>query len=329
MKIIALEEHVVPRQVSEEWVRTADRQDPSVAYTPQHLAKRLEDLGDLRLSEMDDAGIDVQVLSLPPPAFQNFEPDDAIALSRDFNDVMAATVASRPDRFEAFASLPMPDPEAAAAELDRAVRKLGLQGALLCGRTGDLHMDDRVFDPVYAAAERLGTPLYIHPQMPPPSVMDAYYKGFEPVAGFVLATAAVGWHYEAGLEFLRMVMGGVFDRFPRLQVMLGHWGEVVLFYVDRIALLDKANLKLERPIKVYFQQNAYYTPSGIFTQDYLNWTIATVGVGRIIFSQDYPYQMSGGGVARGFLEKASISQDDKERIAHRNWEDLTSRIVRS
>lgn len=329
MKIIALEEHVVPRHISEEWVRTADRQDSSVAYSPQHLTMRLEDLDAIRLAEMADCGIDKQVLSLPAPALQNFETGDAIRLAREFNDGMAAAVARRPDKFEAFASLPMPSPDDAAAELERCVRELGLQGALLCGRTGERHMDDRAFDPVYGAAERLNAPLYIHPQMPPASVINAYYDGFEPVAGFMLATAAIGWHYEAGLEFLRMVMGGVFDRFPKLQVMLGHWGEVVLFYLDRIALLDKANLKLDRPIKEYFQQNAYYTPSGIFTQQYLDWAITTVGVDRIIFSQDYPYQMSGGGGARAFLEQAVISQEDKERIAHRNWEDLTSRIVRS
>lgn len=329
MKIVALEEHVVPRQISEAWVRTADRQDISVAYSPQHLTMRLESLGDLRLSEMADSGVDVQVLSLPGPALQNFEPAEAIALAADFNNAMAQTVAQRPDKFEAFATLPTPAPEAAARELERAVMQLGMQGALLCGRVGDRHMDDRAFDPLYAAAENLRAPLYIHPQMPHPAVMDAYYKGFNPVADFMLATAGIGWHYEAGLEFLRMIMGGVFDRFPKLQVILGHWGEVVLFYLDRIAILDKANLKLERPIKSYFQDNAYYTPSGIFTQTYLDWAIGIVGVDRIIFSQDYPYQFAGGGRARAFLEEAKISQVDKEKIAFRNWEALTSQIRRS
>ncbi|AXB78811.1 amidohydrolase family protein [Novosphingobium sp. P6W] len=328
MKIIALEEHVVPRPISEAWIRTAERQDRSVGYSHKHLTSRLEDLDHLRLSEMADCGIDMQVLSLPGPAFQNFEPNEAIALAREFNDSLASTVARRPDKFEAFASLPMPSPEDAASELERAVQRLGMQGALLCGRTGRRHMDDRSFDPVYATAERLRAPLYIHPQMPPADVMDAYYTGFEPVAEFMLATAGIGWHYEAGLEFLRMIMGGVFDRFPNLQVMLGHWGEVVLFYLDRIALLDKAGLKLERPLREYFQQNAYYTPSGIFSQKYLQWTIAEVGVERIIFSQDYPYQMSASGRARAFLEEAVISQHDKEGIAHRNWENLTRRIIR-
>ena len=329
MKIIALEEHVVPRSISQAWVRTANRQDISVAYSPKHMTQRLEDLDALRLSEMDDSGVDVQVLSLPAPALQNFEAAEAVALAREFNDAMSAAIVRRPDRYEAFATLPMPAPEAAAQELERAVVRLGMQGALLCGRMGDVHMDDRRFDPVYAAAERLGAPLYLHPQMPHPTVMKAYYEGFNPVADFMLATAGIGWHYEAGLEFLRMIMGGVFDRHPKLQIILGHWGEVVLFYLERIALLNNANLHLQRPIQAYFKENAYYTPSGIFTQAYLDWTIAAVGVDRILFSQDYPYQFAGGGGARAFLEHAAIGDADKQKIAHRNWETLTAGIRRS
>ncbi len=186
-----------------------------------------------------------------------------------------------------------------------------------------------MFDPVYAAAERLGAPLYIHPQMPPPSVMDAYYKGFEPVAGFMLATAAVGWHYEAGLEFLRMVMGGVFDRFPRLQVMLGHWGEVVLFYVDRIAVLDKANLEAQAA-----GQGVLPTERLLYAERHLLAGLSELDDRDSRCRADH--LLAGLSLpdvrrrrARAFLEMASISQDDRARIAHRNWEDLTSRIVRS
>jgi len=324
MKIIALEEHVVPRIISDAWASTADRQDISVTFNRHGYTERLEDLGAGRLAAMDDSGVDVQVLSLPAPAMQNFDASDAIPLSADFNDLIAAAIRRHPDRFQGFATLPTPDPEAAARELVRAVCELGLKGALLCGRRGEMNMDHRDFDPIYAAAEQLGVPLYIHPQMPHPAVTAAYYSGFNPTADLMFGMAAIGWHYETGVQLIRMVMAGVFDRYPKLQVILGHWGEVVLFYLDRIAMLDHAALALQRPFRDYFRTNVYYTPSGIFSPSYLAWTIDVVGVDRLMFSQDYPYQFSPNGGARAFLETSNLSDADKARIAYGNWEALTN-----
>jgi predicted TIM-barrel fold metal-dependent hydrolase len=328
MKIIALEEHYVPRRVSDAWTATAATQDFTVAMNGNQYAKQLEDMEDARIQAMDDAGIDVQVLSLPSPGVQNFEPTDAVEVARDFNDILTGVIASRPDRFDGFATLPAPAPQAAAKELQRAVQELGLKGALLNGRVRERNLEHRDFEPIYEAAEALRAPLYLHPQLPPTSVREAYYTGIGPVADLMLSMGAIGWHYETGIQLLRMVLGGVFDRYPTLQVIVGHWGEVVLFYLDRIAQLNHAGLKLERPIADYFQQNVYYTPSGIFSQRYLSRTLELVGVDRMMFSQDWPYQSSRNNGARAFLEQAALSKEEKEAIAHGNWERLISSIQR-
>ncbi|RYD62600.1 MAG: amidohydrolase, partial [Sphingomonadales bacterium] len=136
---------------------------------------------------------------------------------------------------------------------------------------------------------------------------------------------AIGWHYDTGIQLLRMVMSGVFDRHPTLQVIVGHWGEVVLFYLDRLEQLDRGNLKLKRPLRDYFRENVHYTPSGIFSQTYLRWAIDVVGVDRLLFSQDYPYQHASGGGARAFLEQAPISDAERCQIAHGNWQSLICR----
>ncbi|GJG89126.1 amidohydrolase [Gemmatimonadetes bacterium T265] len=331
MKIIALEEHLVTPAVRTAWgALPPERRDPN-ATSPLlgQVAAQLEDLGDRRLRDMDDAGVDVQVLSLTSPGTQGLDPADAVPLARDANDVIAATVARRPDRFAGFATLPTPDPAAAARELERAVTTLGMKGALVFGRSWgpggrERNADAPEFDDVYATAARLGAPLYLHPQTPAAPVRDAYYGGFGPEVDVAFATAGIGWHYETGVQLLRLVFAGVFDRHPGLQVIAGHWGEVVLFYLERIAMLDKAGLKLERPVADYFRQNVYYTPSGIFSQEYLERTVRIVGAERVLFAVDYPFIPVPKGGARTFLEQSSLSAADRELVAHGNWERLTA-----
>lgn len=138
-----------------------------------------------------------------------------------------------------------------------------------------------------------------------------------------LSCYAIGWHYEAGIQFVRLVLAGVFDRFPQLQIILGHWGEVVLFYSERLAMLDRV-AKLQRPIIDYIRQNLYVTASGMFNEAYLRRSIEIVGCDRILFSTDYPYQYRPGRDARRFLEALSLD-DDKRKFAHANWERLTDR----
>lgn len=316
MKIVALEEHIVTEAIAR---ATAD---PAISARPE-LAARLDDISERRLADMDEDGIDVQVLSLTTPGVQSLGADEAVPLAREANDVIAAAIAAHPDRFAGFATLPTPEPGAVAGELRRCVDELGFAGALLNGRTGDRNIDDPAFADLWAAAADLRVPVYLHPTSPPAAVSRAYYSGFTEKFDFAFANPGLGWHYETGVQLLRLIFSGTFDRHPDLQVIVGHWGEVVLFFAERIAMLDQAG-SLERSLIDYLRDNVYYTPSGINSHTYLRWTIEMVGIERILFSADYPWIWSGKGASRRFLEEAELSQTDKDLIACGNWGRLTA-----
>ena len=276
---------------------------------------------------MDEAGIDVAVLSLTTPGVQNLNADVAIQLASSSNDELAAAVRSQADRFQGFATLPTPSPQHAAKELERAVRELGLQGAMLHGRTRNRNLSDREFWPIFEVAEALRAPLYLHPQSPQQGVLDAYYTGFGDDMESLFARAGIGWHFETGIQIIRMILAGVFDRFPELQIITGHWGEVMLFYLDRIDLLSRA-AKLPRTISKYVQQNVYITASGIYSQRYLQWALEVLGPDRILFATDYPFAQPLPGAARAFLEAAQLSDLDRAKIAWTNWQTLVDKIRR-
>ena len=235
MKTIGTEEHFVTDEVVAAWSRldSRAREDSRASVPPGELGERLREVGERRIAAMDEAGLDVQVISLTSPGLHNLPADEATRLQVETNDRIAELVNAHPDRFQGFATLATPAPAAAAQELERAVTKLGLNGALLFGRTGERNLDHPDNWPIFEAAASLRAPLYIHPQIPQPRVRAALYAGFDDAIDNAFATYGIGWHYESGVQFLRLALAGVFDRFPDLQVLLGHWGEVVLFYLDR------------------------------------------------------------------------------------------------
>ena len=157
---------------------------------------------------------------------------------------------------------------------------------------------------------------------------ETYYSGFPDDINTALATFGLGWHYEAGIQFVRLVVAGVFDRYPDLQIILGHWGEVVLFYLERLGSLARV-ARLDRPVADYFRQNLYVTSSGMWSDSYLQRCREHVGRERILFSTDYPYQYRPGRPGRSFVEQASLTLEDKEMFAHGNWERLTAECRRS
>jgi uncharacterized protein len=177
---------------------------------------------------------------------------------------------------------------------------------------------------LFACAAALGVPVFIHPQIPLRAVRDANYSGFGSDIDLALAAYGLGWHFEAGLQFVRLILAGTFDRHPDLQIILGHWGEVVLFYEERLAALERA-AKLARPIATVMRENLHVTASGMFSNTYLQRCIAIVGVERILFSTDFPYQYRSGHQARRFLEQAPLDEAGKAMFAHGNWDRLTSR----
>ena len=328
MKIVGIEEHFLSPDVRASWAAAAGAgQDASAALHLGEMQERLEELSDERLARMDEGGVDVQVLSLTSPALHDLEPAEGISLARRTNDLIAATIASHPDRFDGFATIPTTAPKEAVRELERSVCDLGLKGGMLFGRVMDKNLDHIDFWPIFEMASHLRIPLFIHPRTPPRAVREAYYSGFDPQVDLAFATFGIGWHYDCGVQFLRLALAGVFDRFPNLQIILGHWGEVVLFYTERLKAFSRV-AKLQRSVVDTMRENLYVTPSGMFSESNFRNALEVVGIDRVLFSTDYPYQYRPGGGARSFLEQLPISHDDKEKIAHANWERLTRGILR-
>ncbi|MCF0123487.1 MAG: amidohydrolase [Ruminiclostridium sp.] len=282
------------------------------------------DLGEKRLADMDAHGITMQVVSCPMQT-QRLPTSEGASVVRDANDYLAEAVSCHPDRFSALAVLPWSDPEAAAAELDRAVNQLGFKGAILAGRPsgGVEFLDDRRFSPILEAAQALNTPIYIHPSATMEQVQELYYSGLGEQLSARLSLYGWGWHHETGVQLLRMILSGAFDRHPRLQVIAGHWGEMVPFYLSRLdqALPQKVT-GLTRTITETFREHIYVTPGGIFDIPQLQFTLQVVGSDRILHAADFPFLGNEG--ARDFIENAPIHPSDKEKIAHKNAERLFS-----
>ena len=329
VKIVALEEHLVTDSITDAWTKAQDAEvDRYAVFNGQGSeGNQLVDLGERRLADMDDQGIDVQVLSVTTPGVQNLLPHLAVPLAREANAAIAAAVDKFPERFDGFATLPTPDPRGAADELRHAVEELGLKGAMVHGRTGSRNLDHPDFEPIWATAAELRCPIYIHPQLPVTSVRDAYYSGFDDLTSYVLGGPGIGWHYETGLQLIRLLLSGAFDRHPELQVIVGHWGEVVLFYIERLEhMRDRGALRVKRPFIDYFSGNVSYTGSGDLSDRYLRWTIEVVGVDRLLYSTDYPFIDTSAGKARRFLEQADLTERDRDAIGHSNWDRLTAHL---
>jgi 2,3-dihydroxybenzoate decarboxylase len=297
--VIAIEEHFSTPELQALNLEDA-RKGPVV--------ERLNDLGELRIREMDEAGIDLQVLSETAPAAQSLEPAMAVQMARRSNDHLFAAIKRHPDRFAGFAALPTPDPAAAAEEMERAISELGFKGAMIMGLTSGRHfLDEKQFWPIFERASALDVPLYFHPGTPHKAVDDAYYRDYP-----VLARAALGFTVEAMTQAARIILSGVLDRYPNLKIVLGHLGEAIPFLLWRIDNGISRQMKLPRSFTDYFRQHFYITTSGAFSNAALACSIAELGVERVIFSVDWPYQANL--PARKFIDDAPISQRDRELI---------------
>jgi predicted TIM-barrel fold metal-dependent hydrolase len=328
LRTITLEEHFATAAFMEgpgrlqKWLADAAHAHPQVAARFARLVEQLCDLDEGRIANMDAARIDVQVLSLTAPGVEQLDASEAVALARDTNNVLAEAVRRHPSRFAGFAALPTPGPAAAADELKRMVGEHGFKGALINGHTRGRYLDDPFFWPILECAAALKVPLYLHPTPPPEPVFAASYSGnYAPEVARLLATTGWGWHIDAGLHVLRLVLSGAFDRYPTLQVVVGHLGEGLPFMLSRLEwALPREVTKLERPLGCYLRENVHYTISGFnFLPNFLD-LLLQVGVERIMFSADYPYASMAD--ARVFLERLPVSPADRERIAHGNAERL-------
>ncbi|MFM1815176.1 MAG: hypothetical protein RLZ98_1871 [Pseudomonadota bacterium] len=297
-QVIALEEHyrdpiLAPRD---------DTQSRS-----SKIADRLYDVGDLRLGLMDEAGIDIQVLSHGSPSTQKLKAGNAAEVARGVNDRLYEIVQRHPDRFRGFAAIPTAVPEAAADELERCVTDLGFVGTMIHGMTGGKFHDDRFFWPIYERAQALDVPVYFHPSKQHQGVVDAYYPDHP-----YLAQASWGYTIDTATQAIRMVVSGVFQEYPRLKVVLGHLGETLPFLLHRI---DET---LKRPggervaFRDIFTKHFYITTSGNFSTPALLCCLMEMGVDRILYSVDYPHVDNMPGTA--WMKTVPLSAEDKQKI---------------
>jgi uncharacterized protein len=326
MRTIALEEHF--------WT-------PELAAPPgtgvlaraggAELDAALRDLGDARIADMDGAGIDVQVVSHAQPAAQALsDGGDAggaggvagrggVAAARRANDYLASAIGRPPARLAGFATLPTGSPAAAADELSRAVGELGFAGGLINSTLGinGLFLDDPSFAPLLSRFESLDVPLYLHPALPPSDVRAAFYGGLPGPAAAALATNAWGWHAEAGLHALRLVVSGAFDRHPGLRVIIGHCGEMIPFMLDRIDDMMPPRISgLPEPASAYFLRHFWVTTSGMFSLPPVLCALSVFGVDRVLFSVDYPFSPNARG--RALLDALPIAPADRAKVAGEN-----------
>jgi predicted TIM-barrel fold metal-dependent hydrolase len=287
MSLIALEEHYAWDPASEgNVVATWLRSNNHVGY------ERLYDRGPLRLEQMDAAGIDFQILSLFDPGVQD-ETDvpRAIDLARRANDDLAESVRANPSRFGGFATLATQDPDAATAELERAVTELGLVGGLINGHCQGRYLDEPAYGPLFARAESLGAPIYLHPTTPHPAVMEAW---FAPYVSDGMHLASWGFAAETGTHVLRLIYSGLFDKFPKLQMIIGHLGEMLPFAAYRIDRYyglgggGASSRELQHLPSEYLRSNFYVTTSGNFSPPSFACTLDVMGTDRVMFSVDYP-----------------------------------------
>lgn len=303
---IATEEAFAPAELLHAWKKLIDRGGPfdpgfvgqwgyflGPSPRAQGIAARLSDLGEARLRDMDATGIARQILSLTNPGVQLFEPDDAASWAISCNDQLADAVRKHPDRFSGLAAVSPQNPAAAAKELDRAVRKLGLKGAIINSHTQGEYLDDPKFWDIFAAAESLDVPIYLHPSTPSPRM-------YAPFAEWGLEGAIYGFAVETSLHLLRIVVSGVFDRFPKLRMVVGHLGEGLPYWFFRLDFFHRANVasarypnvkKLKKPrLSDYLRENIWVTTSGMAWAPPILYCQKLLGADRVLYAMDYPYQ---------------------------------------
>lgn len=305
MRIVTIEEHV-------SFPELAISKSTAAA---QHMQEKLADITGERLRSMQETGIAMQVLSVENTDVYSLPDSEAPAFARKYNDTLAERMKDNRASFTAFALLPMTTPAAAADELERTVKTYGFQGAMIKGTILGEFLDAPKFAPVFERAEQLNVPLYIHPGVPPQSVIDAYYSNVGDTTGpnEAIACYGWGWHSETAIHVLRLFAAGIFDKYPNLKIIIGHMGEMLPMMWTRMNGIFRQG---KRSLIDTFKAQLFITTSGIFTQPQLQLAIDTIGIDNIIFSIDYPFSTNQMGI--DFLHNIQIPADEVAKIAHGN-----------
>ncbi len=259
----------------------------------QFVSRHLQDLGDERLADMDARGIDRQIIAVTGPGTQILSRDEAVAMSVLCNDRLADACRKHPDRFTGMAACAPQDPAHAAKEIERAVNKLGMRAVIINSHTHGEYLSDPKFWPIFEAAEALDVPVYLHPQTPPRTMVG-------PMLEAGLDGAVFGFGVETGFHALRIITSGAFDRFPRLQMILGHMGEALPYWIYRLDYMHGAGVRSNRypfmkPLKKdkvsnYLRENFHFTNSGVAWEPAIRFAQEQIGVDRVLYAMDYPYQ---------------------------------------
>ena len=290
--------------------------------TDSPLVKRLQDIGDGRIRDMNELGIDMQVLSLTAPGVQVFDKDMAKTLAKDSNDQLAEAVRKHPDRFAGLIAVAPQDPKSAAREIERGMKELGLNGVIINSHTKGEYLDEPKFWEIFEAAEASSAPIYIHPRTPAPSMLEPYVKRH-------LDMAILGFGAEVALHVMAIITSGVFDRFPNLQIVIGHMGEALPFWMYRIGTMQTKvrepsgrGKKLQRLPSEYMKENIYITTSGVAWEPAILFSQQVLGVDRVLYAMDYPYQNYPEEVVT--TDNLPISDMDKKKLYQLNAEKVFS-----
>jgi 5-carboxyvanillate decarboxylase len=293
--------------------------NPRQGSNQDRFRRKLLDLDTERLADMDEAGVDMQILSVTIPGVQMFERDKASALAIATNDHLAAAIARHPRRFAGLACFAPQDPPGATREMERAVNTLGLNGFIVNSHTGNLYLDDPRFAPILEAAQALDRPIYLHPRAPS-NGMAAPFRDYS------MGGSIWGFGVEAGTHAVRLILSGVFDRYPRLRIVLGHMGEALPFWMWRLDHMaarrarDGRMKPLALPPSAYFRRNFAVTTSGFEDRDILDLVIKIAGIENVMWAVDYPYESAIDAVA--FIDRARLTDSQRAGISHRNAERL-------
>lgn len=307
-QVIAIEEHYMDAELARHFAG-------GDAHRPAQVATRIDDMTGIRIKEMDEAGIDMQVLSLGAPGTQRLDAQTAVKIAPGVNDRLAEAVNANPERLAGFACLPTAAPEAAADELERAVTGLGFKGAMIHGLTNGAFIDEKRFWPIFERAEALDVPLYLHPAFPHPDVTAAYYKDFVKDYPLILGP---GWGFtvEMATAGLRMVLSGAFEKYPKLKIILGHLGEGLPFSLWRIdSALSRPGNK-GGPFREIFRRNFWITTSGNFSDAALLCSVMEMGADRILFAVDWPFVLNPPGVE--WMDRVPLCTEDRAKILSGN-----------
>nr|WP_199082543.1 amidohydrolase family protein [Pedobacter sp. ASV19] len=323
MRVVTLEEHISFPEMTGKIPKSA-LGGFGQSERMQQLIAKLADITGERLNSMDANGISMQVLSVDSSGANLLSPEDGPAFATMYNDLIAERISNQETRFKAFAHLPMTAPGAAADELERAVKKYNFCGAMIRGLTNDKFLDQPEFAPIFERAEKLDVPIYLHPGLPPKGIADIYYSGLPNHSGMAEALACYGWgwHSETALHVLRLLYSGIFDKYPKLNLIIGHMGEMLPMMMARSERAFKpgnggAN---QRSLTDTFHQQVHITTSGFFTQPPLKIALDTFGIDNIMFSVDYPFSTNEMGME--FLNAIELSDEQVGKIAHGNADKL-------